>query len=148
MKVLKLNEVVAVSAVRTPMGRFGGSLKDVSSYDLGAGAIEAALERAGLKGKDIDDVIFGSCRQAGNGPNPARTAAVRAGIPISVPVVTVNMACPSGMRCSALAAQSIRLGEAEVVMAGGMDSMSTIPYLFKDCRWQGFKMGDKTLMDG
>lgn len=148
MTVHELKDVVVVGAVRTPMGRFGGSLKNVAAFDLGAGAIRAVLDRAGLDGRDVDDVIFGSCRQAGNGPNPARTAAVRGGIALSVPVVTVNMACPSGMRCAALAAQAIRLGEASVVVAGGMDSMSTIPYLLKDARWEGFKMGDKTLLDG
>jgi acetyl-CoA C-acetyltransferase len=130
------------------MGRFGGTLKDVASFDLGAVAIRAALERAGVAGDGIDDVIFGSCRQAGNGPNPARTAAVRGSVPITVPVHTVNMACPSGMRCIAGASRAIRLGDSQTVMVGGMDSMSTIPYLLKDCRWTGFKMGDRTLLDG
>ncbi|HUU94626.1 MAG TPA: thiolase family protein [Phycisphaerae bacterium] len=145
---MELSDVVAISAVRTPMGRFGGTLKDVAAYDLGAVAIRAALERAGVAGDGIDDVIFGSCRQAGNGPNPARTAAVRGGIPVTVPVQTINMACPSGMRCIQAAAQAIRLGDSKTVMVGGMDSMSTIPYLLKDCRWDGFKMGDRTLLDG
>ncbi len=148
MTVQELKDVVAVGAVRTPMGRFGGTLRNMAAFDLGATAIRAVLDQAGLEGEDVDDVIVGSCRQAGNGPNPARTAAVRGGIPLSVPVVTVNMACPSGMRCVALAAQAIRLGEASVVVAGGMDSMSTIPYLLKNARWEGFKMGDKTLLDG
>ncbi|GAG44769.1 unnamed protein product, partial [marine sediment metagenome] len=102
-EAMELHDIVAISAVRTPMGRFGGTLKDVAVYDLGATAIRAALERAGVAGDGIDDVIFGSCRQAGNGPNPARTAAVRGGIPVSVPVQTINMACPSGMRCIATA---------------------------------------------
>lgn len=145
---VELSDVVAISAVRTPMGRFGGTLKDVASYDLGAVAIRAALERAGVAGDGVDDVIFGSCRQAGNGPNPARTAAVRGGIPVTVPVQTINMACPSGMRCIVLASQAIRLGDSRTVVVGGMDSMSTIPYLLKDCRWAGFKMGDRTLLDG
>jgi len=130
------------------MGRFGGTLKGIASFDLGATAIKAALERSGVAGDGIDDVIFGSCRQAGNGPNPARTASVRGGVPASVPVQTINMACPSGMRCIALASQAIRLGDSKAVMVGGMDSMSTIPYLLKDCRWEGFKMGDRTLLDG
>ena len=145
---MELKDVVAISAVRTPMGRFGGTLKDTAAYDLGAAAIRAALERAGVAGDGIDDVIFGSCRQAGNGPNPARTASVRGGIPVTVPVQTVNMACPSGMRCIQAASQAIRLGDNRLVMVGGMDSMSTIPYLLKDCRWNGFKMGDRTLLDG
>jgi acetyl-CoA C-acetyltransferase len=145
---LELKDVVAISAVRTPMGRFGGTIRDVAAYDLGTVVIRAALERAGVAGDGVDDVIFGSCRQAGNGPNPARTAAVRGGIPVTVPVQTVNMACPSGMRCMALASQAIRLGVSHTVVVGGMDSMSTIPYLLKDCRWDGFKMGDRTLLDG
>ncbi len=145
---MELTDIVAISAVRTPMGRFGGTLKDVAAYDLGAVAIRAATERAGLAGDGIDDVIFGNCRQAGNGPNPARTASVRGGIPISVPVQTINMACPSGMRCMMLASQAIRLGDGKTVVVGGMDSMSTIPYLLKNCRWDGFKMGDRTLLDG
>ncbi|MBN2489920.1 MAG: acetyl-CoA C-acyltransferase [Planctomycetes bacterium] len=143
-----MNDIVAISAVRTPMGRFGGTLKDVPVWDLGATAIRAALERAGVAGDAIDDVILGSCRQAGNGPNPARTASVKAGIPVSVPVETLNMACPSGMRAIAHASQGIRLGDYRIAVVGGMDSMSTIPYLLKDCRWAGFKMGDRTLLDG
>ena len=145
---MELSDVVAISAVRTPMGRFGGTLKDIASYDLGAAAMRAALQRAGVAGDGIDDVTFGSCRQAGNGPNPARTAAIRAGIPVSVPVQTINMACPSGMRCIVTASQAIRLGDIKTAVVGGMDSMSTIPYLLKDCRWSGFKMGDRTLLDG
>jgi acetyl-CoA C-acetyltransferase len=147
-EAVELNDIVAISAVRTPMGRFGGTLKDIPAYDLGAVAIKAALERAGVAGDGIDDVNFGSCRQAGNGPNPARTAAVRGGVPITVPVQTINMACPSGMRCITLASQAIRLGDYKTAVVGGMDSMSTIPYLLKDCRWSGFKMGDRTLLDG
>ena len=110
-QAVHLSDIVAISAVRTPMGRFGGTLKDVASYDLGAAAIRAALERAGVAGDGIDDVNFGSCRQAGNGPNPARTAAVRGGVPVTVPVQTINMACPSGMRCIAMSSQAIRLGD-------------------------------------
>jgi acetyl-CoA C-acetyltransferase len=145
---MDLKDVVVVSACRTPMGRFGGTLKSMAAYDIGAVAIKEALKRADLKGEQVDDVLLGSCRQAGNGPNPARTAAVRGGIPVSVPVMTLNMACPSGMRALAQASQEIRLKDAESVMIGGFDSMSTIPYLLKDARWNGFKMGDKTLLDG
>lgn len=145
---MELTDVVAISAVRTPMGRFGGTVRDVAAYDLGAVAIRAALQRGGVAGDGVDDVLLGSCRQAGNGPNPARTAAVRGGIPVHVPVQTVNMACPSGMRCMVAASQAIRLGDSRVVVVGGMESMSTIPYLLKDCRWDGFKMGDRTLLDG
>ncbi len=145
---MNLNDIVAISAVRTPMGKFGGTLKNVASYDLGAVSIREALKRASLTGNQIDEVILGSCRQAGNGPNPARTASVRGGVDISVPVVTLNMACPSGMKALVFASQAIRLGEADTVLIGGFDSMSTIPYLLKGARWDGFKMGNKVLEDG
>jgi acetyl-CoA C-acetyltransferase len=144
----KLTDIVAVSAVRTPMGSFGGTLKDTASYHLGAAAIKAALERSGFKGKDLAEVIYGSCRQAGNGPNPARSAMIFAGIPVEVPANTLNMACPSGMKSIMLAAQGIMTGQGEVYMTGGMDSMSTIPYLLKNVRFEGFKMGDRKLEDG
>jgi acetyl-CoA C-acetyltransferase len=145
---MELNDIVAISACRTAMGKFGGTLKDIPAYDLGAVVIREALKRASITGNQVDDVILGSCRQAGNGPNPARTASVRGGIPQSVPVITLNMACPSGMRALAMASQSIRLGEAEIILVGGFDSMSTIPYLLKGARWEGFKMGNKVLEDG
>lgn len=145
---MELKDVVAVSAVRTPMGRFGGTLRDVPSYDLGAVVVRESLKRTGIGPGAVDEVILGSCRQAGNGPNPARTASVRGGVSTTVPVQTVNMACPSGMKALALAAQAIRVGEATTVLIGGFDSMSTIPYLLKNARWEGFKMGDKVLMDG
>jgi acetyl-CoA C-acetyltransferase len=145
---MDLKDIVVISAVRTPMGRFGGTLKDIASYDIGAHAIKSALERIKMGGDQIDEVIYGNCRQAGNGPNPSRTASVRGGVPIEVSTQTINMACPSGMKTLSLASQSIRLGDSSIVMAGGMDSMSTIPYLLKGARWQGFKMGDKTLEDG
>ncbi|MCX6277797.1 MAG: thiolase family protein [Bacteroidetes bacterium] len=145
---MDLNDIVVISCCRTAMGRFGGSLKDIASYNLGAAAIREALVRATIAGAQVDEVILGSCRQAGNGPNPARTASVKGGISSSVPVVTVNMACPSGMKAVAMASQSIRLGEADIVVAGGFDSMSSIPYLLKGARWDGFKMGNKTLEDG
>jgi acetyl-CoA C-acetyltransferase len=145
---MELKDIVVISACRTAMGRFGGSLKDIPAYDLGAAVVKESLRRAALTGEQVDDVILGNCRQAGNGPNPARTASVRGGVSASVPVVTVNMACPSGMRSVAMAAQSIRLGESEIIIAGGFDSMSSIPYLLKGARWDGFKMGNKTLEDG
>ncbi len=130
------------------MGSFGGSLRYTSSYDIGAVSIKAALQRANLAGNQIDDVILGSCRQAGNGPNPARTASVRGGVDMSVPTITLNMACPSGMRALSMASEAIRLGNSKVSLIGGFDSMSTIPYLLKNTRWDGFKMGDKNLEDG
>ncbi len=141
------NDVVAIGAVRTPLGRFGGSFRETPVWDLGAIVIRAVLERAGIGADQVDQVIFGNCRQAGNGPNPARTASVKGGIPISVPAYTVNMACPSGMKCVMLATQELNAGNARVVLAGGMESMSTMPYLLKNVRWEGFKLGDKTLSD-
>ncbi len=145
---MKRSDIVAISAVRTAMGRFGGTLKDIPAYDLGATAIQAAVERSGVDRETVDEVIVGHCRQAGNGPNPARTAMLKAGLPASVPANTINMACPSGMKAVAMASQAIQLGDSRVVVVGGMDSMSTIPYLLKGVRWSGFKMGDKTLQDG
>jgi acetyl-CoA C-acetyltransferase len=145
---MELNDVVCISACRTPMGRFGGTLKDMAAFDVGAAPIREAVKRADLKPEDINEVILGSCRQAGNGPNPSRTAAVRGGLPVSVPSQTINMACPSGMKAIQLASQSIRLGDSELVLVGGFDSMSTIPYLMKNVRWTGFKMGDKKILDG
>jgi acetyl-CoA C-acetyltransferase len=145
---MELNDVVAISAVRTAMGKFGGTLKDIPSYDLGAVVVKEAINRASIKGDQVDDVILGSCRQAGNGPNPGRTASVKGSAPESVPVITLNMACPSGMRALALAAQSIRLDEADIILVGGFDSMSTIPYLLKGVRWDGFKMGNRIIEDG
>ncbi len=141
------SDIVALSAVRTPLGRFGGSFKDTAVWDLGATVILAALERASLSGDQIGQVILGNCRQAGNGPNPARTAAVKGGIPIAVPACTLNMACPSGMKAMMLAGQELAGGNSRIVIAGGMESMSTMPYLLKNVRWEGFKFGDKTLSD-
>ncbi len=142
------SEIVAVGMARTPIGSFGGSLRDVIVYDLGAAAMRAAVERAGIAGEQVDQVIYGNCRQAGNGINPARTAAVKAGIPVNVPALTINMACPSGMKTVMMACLELASGSARIVLAGGMESMSTMPYLLKNVRWEGFKMGDKTLLDG
>ena len=145
---MNLNDVICISACRTPMGRFGGTLKDTAAYDIGAVAVKQAVKRASLMPEQVDEVILGSCRQAGNGPNPSRTAAVRGGIPETIPTQTINMACPSGMKAIQLASQAIRLGDSKIVLVGGFDSMSTIPYLLKNVRWDGFKMGDKSLQDG
>jgi len=141
-------DVVAVSAVRTPMGRFGGAFRDTPAYALGAAAIAAAVERAGIEPGDVDDVVFGHCRQAGNGTNPARTAARLAGIPAHVPATTVTMACAAGTRAAILGAQSLRSGDTRCVVVGGMESMSTIPYMVKDVRWNGLRRGDHALLDG
>ncbi len=145
---MDIKDIVVVSACRTAMGKFGGTLRNLAAYDLGAVVIKEALKRASLNGDVIDDVILGSCRQAGNGPNPARTASVRGGVSPNTPVTTINMACPSGMRALALAAQEILTGDAKIIVVGGFDSMSSIPYLLKNARWDGFKMGNKVLEDG
>lgn len=140
-------DIVAVGAARTPIGSFGGTLRDVPAYELGATAIRASLERSGVDADAIDKVIFANCRQAGNGPNPSRTAAVKGGTPLSAPVMTVNMACPSGMKSAMLGVMELQAGNANYIVAGGMESMSTMPYLLKGARWEGFKAGDKTLFD-
>ncbi len=144
----ELKDVVFVSAVRTPMGRFGGTLKDMKVYDLASFPIREALRRANVAGDDLDDAIIGSCRQAGNHVNPARTAALKGGAGTAVPGVTINKACPAGMKAMSLATQLIQVDQAEVVLTGGMESMSTIPHLLKGYRWQGFRMGPVTIEDG
>src|SRR6266568_5097603 len=145
---MPLPEVVIVGAARTPIGRYGGSLRTVHPAELGAVAARAALERAGLTPDAIDDVLIGHGRQAGSGPNPARQVGMRAGIPDTVPAQTINKACASGMQTIATGAQSIMLGEAQTVLAGGIESMSRMPYLVDadDARW-GHKMGNFTLVD-
>lgn len=141
------HDVVAIGVARTAFGAFGGTFREVPVWDLGAAAISGALERAGVPADQVDQVILANCRQAGNGPNPSRTASVKGGVPISVPALTVNMACPSGMKTVMLAAQELVGGNARLIVAGGMESMSTMPYLLKNVRWEGFKLGDKTLSD-
>jgi acetyl-CoA C-acetyltransferase len=141
------NDIVFVSAVRSPMGKFGGTLRDMPVYELGGFVIKEALKRAGVQSDEIDEAIIGNCRQAGNGPNPARSAILLGGVDKKVPANTVNMACPSGMLSMYYAARAIKDG-ANIVLCGGMESMSTIPYLLKNVRWEGFRMGDKILMDG
>lgn len=143
----RANDIVIVGAARTPLGAFGGTLRDVSVWDLGAAAVQGALERAGVQGDAIDQVILANCRQAGNGANPARTAAVRGGVPLTVPVFTVNMACPSGIKSVMLASQELAGDPSKIIVAGGMESMSTMPYLLRDARWRGFKSGDRMLQD-
>ena len=139
-------QVVVAGAVRTPIGRFGGKLRTLSAVELGAAAAKAALERAGLTADQVDQAILGHARQAGCGPNPARQVAIRAGLPVDRPAFTVNQACLSGMQAMMAAARAIRLGEAEVVLVGGMESMSRVPYLFEG-RW-GARMGHQPLVDG
>jgi acetyl-CoA C-acetyltransferase len=137
---------VIVAAVRTPIGRFGGVFKDLPAWRLGASAIAGALGRVGLEPAAVEDVIMGNVLQAGQGMNPARRASMTAGLPDSVPAVTVNMVCGSGLRAVVMAAQAIALGEAQIVVAGGMESMSQAPYLLTGARF-GYRLGHGMLVD-
>jgi acetyl-CoA C-acetyltransferase len=142
--------VFIVSAVRTPMGKFGGSLKDFTAADLATAVVRAALERARLEARQVDEIILGCARQAGGGPNVARQVAVRAlgaAVGTPVPAFTVNQACASGLQAVALAAQRIAAGRAHSVLAGGAEAMSRVPYLVEGARW-GMKMGHQPLTDG
>lgn len=141
-----MREVVIASAVRTALGSFGGSLKDVPAVDLGALVIKEALNKAGVKPECVDEVLMGNVIQAGLGQNPARQAAVKAGLPVEVPAMTINKVCGSGLRCVALAAQMIKAGDADVVVAGGMENMSQGPYVLKTARF-GQRMGDGKMID-
>lgn len=139
-------EVVIVSAVRTAIGSFGGSLKDISAPKLGATVIKEALKRANIDVNDVDEVIMGNVLQAGLGQNPARQAAILAGLPEYVPAMTINKVCGSGLKAVHLATQAILAGDADVVIAGGMENMSQAPYLAMNAR-DGYRMGDQKLID-
>ena len=141
-------DVVILGAARTPIGRYGGSFRDLHPAALGAVAARAALERSGVEPADVQEVLMGHGRQAGSGPNPARQVGHRAGIPVEAPAQTINKACASGLQAIASGAQSILLGEADVVLAGGIESMSRMPYFIDsiDARW-GHKMGHFPLVD-
>jgi len=141
-----MTNVVIASAVRTPIGKFRGALKDVPAVELGRVVAEEALSRAGLTPADVDEVIFGHARQAGNGPNLARQIGCRAGVPVNRPAFTINKACASGLKAITLAYQSIVTGENQIVLAGGVEQMSQIPYLLMKARW-GYRLGDETLVD-
>jgi acetyl-CoA C-acetyltransferase len=145
---MPLAEVLIVGAARTPIGKYGGAFRTVHPAELGAAAARAAIERAGIAADRVDEVLIGHARQAGSGPNPARQVAKRAGLPDAVHAQTINKACASGMQAVATGAQSIMLGEADVVLAGGIESMSRMPYLIdaEDARW-GRRMGNFTLVD-
>lgn len=142
-----MKEVYIISAVRTPLGSFGGSLKDFSATQLGALAIKAAVERAGIEPAQVQDVLMGCVIQANLGQAPARQAAKFAGLPNEVNCTTVNKVCASGMKSISLAAQSIMLGDADIVVAGGMESMSNAPFYVENMRW-GNKYGNTTMIDG
>ncbi len=141
-----MKEVVIVSAVRTPIGRFGKSLNGVGAVDLGAAAMKEAVKRAGIEPEQIDEVVFGCVLQAGQGQSVARLAAMGAGIPKEVPAFTINKMCGSGLRSVSLAAQMIKAGDADIVLAGGTESMSMAPYLVPKTRW-GARMGNTVMED-
>jgi acetyl-CoA C-acetyltransferase len=142
----ELNEAVIISAARTPVGKFLGSLKGFKATELGAIAVRAAVKRAGVKPEDVDEVIMGCVIQAGLGQNPARQAALNAGIPSTVSAVTINKVCGSGLKAVMMAAQGVQLGDSEMVVAGGMESMSNAPYLIPKAR-EGYRLGNGELVD-
>ncbi|HCW03998.1 MAG TPA: acetyl-CoA C-acyltransferase [Clostridium sp.] len=141
-----MKEVVIVSAVRTAVGSFGGALKDVPAVDLGALVIKEAVNKAGIKPEMVNEVIMGNVLQAGLGQNPARQAMVKAGLPVEVSAMTINKVCGSGLRAVSLAAQLIKAGDADVVVAGGMENMSRAPYVLNSARW-GQRMGNGAMTD-
>src|SRR5689334_8345117 len=142
-----MKSVFLAGAVRTPIGRFGGSLKEWTAADLGVAVAKESLRRANLQPDQIDDSIWGCARQAGGGPNVARQITFRAGAPDRVPAFTINQACGSGLRAIILAAEKIMLARAHVVLAGGTESMSRVPYFAEGARW-GARMGHVDLVDG
>src|SRR5271155_635786 len=146
LRRLRLQAVYILSAVRTPIGKFGGSLASLTAADTGVVAAKAAIERAGIQPDQVEETIFGNARQAGGGPNPARQISIRSGVPQEVPAFTVNKACASGLKSIALAYQSISLGDASCILAGGAESMSRVP-CYLEARW-GFRLGNQELVDG
>lgn len=141
-----MREVVITSAVRTPIGKFGSALRDVPADELGRVAARGSLDRIGLQPEQIDEVIIGHARQAGNGPNLARQVSFRLGVPVDRPAYTINKACASGMKAITLACQSIAMGENEIVLVGGVEQMSQIPYLLMGARW-GYRLGSDEVVD-
>jgi len=139
-------KVVIASAVRTPIGSFGGTLKDVAAVDLGATVIREALSRAGVPADQVDEVIMGNVLQAGLGQGPARQASIKAGVPAGVPAFTVNKICGSGLKAVSLGIQAILLGDADIIVAGGMENMSAAPYVVPNARW-GARMGAVQMLD-
>jgi acetyl-CoA C-acetyltransferase len=141
-----LQAVYIISAVRTPIGKFGGSMAALTAADMGVIAAKAAIERGGIQPDQVGETIVGNARQAGGGPNPARQISIRSGVPQEVPAFTVNKACASGMKSIALAYQAILLGDSSCILAGGTESMSRLPY-YLEARW-GFRLGNQELVDG
>ncbi len=142
----ELNEAVIISAARTPVGKFLGSLKGFSAPELGSIVVRESVKRAGIKPEEVDEVIMGCVIQAGLGQNPARQAALRGGLSPSVAAVTVNKVCGSGLKAVMMAAQAVKLGDSEMVVAGGMESMSNAPYLIPKAR-EGYRLGNGELVD-
>jgi acetyl-CoA C-acetyltransferase len=142
-----VNEVYILSAVRTPIGKFGGSLASQTAADMGVVAAKAALERAGVQPQQVEETIFGNARQAGGGPNPARQISIRSGVPQEVPAYTVNKACASSIKTIVLGCQEIATGNLDCVLAGGTESMSRLPYYLDGARW-GYRLGHQELVDG
>src|SRR5918998_2742908 len=139
-------ESVIISGVRTPTGRFQGALKDFAATDLGALVVRESVRRANVPPEEVDEVIMGCVVQAGLGQAPARQAALKAGLTPEVSALTINMVCGSGLRAVALAAQSVKLGDADIIVAGGMESMSNIPYALPQAR-EGYRMGNGNIVD-
>jgi acetyl-CoA C-acetyltransferase len=142
----EIKEAVIISAVRTPVGKFLGALKSLKATELGAIAVREAVKRAGVRPEDVDEVIMGCVIQAGLGQNPARQAALFGGLPVTVSAVTVNKVCGSGLKSIMMAAQGVQLGDTEIVVAGGMESMSNAPYLMPKAR-EGYRLGNGALVD-
>ena len=136
-----------LSAVRTPIGKFGGNLLPLTAADMGVIAAKAALERAEVRPEQVGETIFGNARQAGGGPNPARQISIRSGVPKEVPAYTVNMACASSMKSIVLGAQEVAAGHLDCVLSGGTESMSRLPYYLDGARW-GYRLGNQELVDG
>src|SRR5206468_8754440 len=139
-------DAVILSACRTPVGAFGGALKDLTAVDLGAVVIREAIARAGVKAADVGDVIMGCVLQAGAGMNVARQAALKAGLPIDIPGETVNRVCGSGLQAGVHGVEAIRVGYVDTIVAGGTESMSNAPYLLNGARW-GYRMGNGEVID-
>ncbi len=141
-----MEQAVIVSAVRTPVGSYGKSLAGISAVELGVVALQAAMQRTGIEPSQIDEVILGNVLQAGLGQNPARQVAIKAGLPQEVPAFSINKVCASGLKSVFLAAQAVMLGDAEIVIAGGIENMSQTPFALRQARW-GYRMGDGELVD-
>src|SRR3984885_7747778 len=142
-----LQAVYILSGVRTPIGKFGGALASMTAADMGVVAARAAMDRAGTEPAQVEETIFGNARQAGGGPNVARQISMRSGVPQEVPAFTVNKACASGLKSIALAYQSILLGDANCILAGGTESMSRVPYYLDKARW-GYRLGNPEMGGG